>query len=75
LVSRISAFNPVRLISARFNFANVNVPRKTASIKDPQFHPARTRSEDSGQALFVQREKGLDFNVKGNRRDFVSLTL
>jgi hypothetical protein len=51
------------------------VPRKTASIKDPQFPPARTRSEDSGQALSVQREKGLDFNVKDNRKDFVSLTL
>jgi hypothetical protein len=47
----------------------------TASIKDLQFPPARTRSEDSGQSLSIQSEKALDFNVKGNRKDFVSLTL
>ena len=37
----------------------------TASIKDLQFPPARTRSEDSGQASLSKARKGLTLTLKG----------
>lgn len=41
------------------------VPRKTASIKDLQLPPGRTRSEDSGQAFSIPSEKkGLTLTLK-----------